>query len=109
MASITTFQDLLDRVVKFEKLNISKSESLPDRPKKAKAPDARRNDVYSAFPPRLDKGKKVVYNVDKGNSLCSIKKNRNRLTIQILNQRWFLEEMTNLEPFPVEESARGKL
>ncbi|XP_020679437.1 uncharacterized protein LOC110097411, partial [Dendrobium catenatum] len=66
MASITTFQDLLDRVAKFEKLNLSKSKSLPDKPKKAKAPDARRNDVYSAFPPRPDKDKKAVYNVDKG-------------------------------------------
>ncbi|XP_020694453.1 uncharacterized protein LOC110108236 [Dendrobium catenatum] len=66
MASITTFQDLLDRVAKFEKLNLSKSESLPDKLKKAKAPDARRNDVYSAFPPRPDKSKRAVYNVDKG-------------------------------------------
>lgn len=65
MASITTFQDLLDRVAKFEKLNLSKSENDSDKSKKKKISDTRRNDVHStSF--SINKGKQVIYNVDKG-------------------------------------------
>ncbi|KAL0908894.1 hypothetical protein M5K25_023406 [Dendrobium thyrsiflorum] len=71
MSSITTFQDLLDRVAKFEKLNLSKSESHPDKSKKAKASDARKGEAYSISPFKSDKKKQViydqgVYNTDKG-------------------------------------------
>ncbi|KAL0915746.1 hypothetical protein M5K25_013199 [Dendrobium thyrsiflorum] len=71
MSSITTFQDLLDRVAKFEKLNLSKSESHPDKPKKAKASDTRKGEAYSISPFKLDKKKLAiydqgVYNADKG-------------------------------------------
>ncbi|KAL0906307.1 hypothetical protein M5K25_024790 [Dendrobium thyrsiflorum] len=49
IATITTFQNLLDIVAKFEKLNLSRSESHSDKPKKAKASDARRGEVDSTF------------------------------------------------------------
>ncbi|KAL0925427.1 hypothetical protein M5K25_003755 [Dendrobium thyrsiflorum] len=42
MATITTFQDLLDRVAKFEKLNLSRSYGHFDKHKKIKASGARR-------------------------------------------------------------------
>ncbi|KAL0906669.1 hypothetical protein M5K25_025182 [Dendrobium thyrsiflorum] len=63
--------DLLDRVAKFEKLNLSKSEGLSDKPKKGKASDARKGEAYSISPFKLDKKKQViydqgVYNADKG-------------------------------------------
>ncbi|KAL0906533.1 hypothetical protein M5K25_025034 [Dendrobium thyrsiflorum] len=63
--------DLLDRVAKFEKLNLSKSESHPDKPKKAKASDARKGEAYSISPFKSGKKKQViydqgVYNADKG-------------------------------------------
>lgn len=66
MATITTFQDLLDRVAKFEKLNLSRSENHSDKPKKAKAPGARRGEADSTFFSRADREKQVIYNVDKG-------------------------------------------
>ncbi|KAL0918906.1 hypothetical protein M5K25_010953 [Dendrobium thyrsiflorum] len=66
MATITTFQDLLDRVAKFEKLNLSRSDGHFDKPKKIKASGARRGEADSTFFSRVDKGKQVVYNVDKG-------------------------------------------
>ncbi|KAL0910180.1 hypothetical protein M5K25_021130 [Dendrobium thyrsiflorum] len=66
MATITTFQDLLDRVAKFEKLNLSKSESYYDKPKKVKASGARRGNANSTFFSRADMGKHVIYNIDKG-------------------------------------------
>ncbi|KAL0922853.1 hypothetical protein M5K25_006880 [Dendrobium thyrsiflorum] len=63
--------DLLDRVAKFEKLNLSKSKSYPDKSKKAKASDARKGEAYSISPFKLDKKKQVIYdqglyNADKG-------------------------------------------
>ncbi|KAL0904814.1 hypothetical protein M5K25_026968 [Dendrobium thyrsiflorum] len=66
MTTITTFQDLLDRVAKFEKLNLSKSESHSDKPKKVRTSDAIRGEADSTFFSKADKGKQVVYNVDKG-------------------------------------------
>ncbi|KAL0920793.1 hypothetical protein M5K25_009962 [Dendrobium thyrsiflorum] len=66
MATITTFQDLLDRVAKFEKLNLSKSESLSDKSKKNKSFDTKKGETYSASSLRPSKGKQLVYNVDKG-------------------------------------------
>ncbi|KAL0910899.1 hypothetical protein M5K25_018995 [Dendrobium thyrsiflorum] len=66
MATITTFQDLLDRVAKFEKLNLSNSESHLDKPKKTKFSDAKKGEIYSTSSLRSSKGKQVVYNVDKG-------------------------------------------
>ncbi|KAL0917853.1 hypothetical protein M5K25_012954 [Dendrobium thyrsiflorum] len=66
MATITTFQDLLDRVAKFEKLNLSRSDGHFDKHKKIKASGARRGEADSTFFSRADKGKQVVYNVDKG-------------------------------------------
>ncbi|KAL0905425.1 hypothetical protein M5K25_023845 [Dendrobium thyrsiflorum] len=66
MATITTFQDLLDRVAKFEKLNLSKSESHFDRPKKTKASGARKGEAGSAFFSRASMANQMIYNVDKG-------------------------------------------
>ncbi|KAL0905669.1 hypothetical protein M5K25_024106 [Dendrobium thyrsiflorum] len=66
MATITTFQDLLDRVAKFEKLNLSRSENHSDKPKKVKTSDARNGETYSMSSLRPNKGKHVAYNVDKG-------------------------------------------
>ncbi|KAL0911960.1 hypothetical protein M5K25_017899 [Dendrobium thyrsiflorum] len=66
MATITTFQDLLDRVAKFEKLNLSRSDGHFDKHKKTKALGAKRGEADSTFFSRADKGKQVVYNVDKG-------------------------------------------
>ncbi|KAL0910728.1 hypothetical protein M5K25_018811 [Dendrobium thyrsiflorum] len=60
------YGDLLDRVAKFEKLNLSKSESYFDKPKKAKSSDAKKGETYSTSSLRSSKGKQVVYNVDKG-------------------------------------------
>ncbi|KAL0912160.1 hypothetical protein M5K25_018116 [Dendrobium thyrsiflorum] len=56
MASINTYQELLDRVAKFEKLNLSKN----------KAVDTRRDDVYSASSLRIDKEKQSTPKDDKG-------------------------------------------
>ncbi|KAL0910853.1 hypothetical protein M5K25_018949 [Dendrobium thyrsiflorum] len=66
MATITTFQDLLDRVAKFEKLNLSRSENHSDKPKKVKTSDARNGETYSMSSLKPNKGKHVAYNVDKG-------------------------------------------
>ncbi|KAL0921439.1 hypothetical protein M5K25_008509 [Dendrobium thyrsiflorum] len=66
MATITTFQDLLDRVAKFEKLNLLKSESHFDRPKKTKASGARKGEADSAFFSRASMANQMIYNVDKG-------------------------------------------
>ncbi|KAL0923353.1 hypothetical protein M5K25_007407 [Dendrobium thyrsiflorum] len=49
--------ELLDRVTKFEKLNLSKSEYHSDRPRRNKAVDTRRDEVYSASSLRIDKEK----------------------------------------------------
>ncbi|KAL0924292.1 hypothetical protein M5K25_005106 [Dendrobium thyrsiflorum] len=49
--------ELLDRVAKFEKLNLSKSEYHSDRPRRNKAVDTRRDEVYSASSLRIDKEK----------------------------------------------------
>ncbi|KAI0502673.1 hypothetical protein KFK09_017630 [Dendrobium nobile] len=65
MATINTFQDLLDRVAKFEKLNLSRSENHSDKLKKAKAPGARRGEADSTFFSRADREKQLIYNVDK--------------------------------------------
>ncbi|KAL0925350.1 hypothetical protein M5K25_003671 [Dendrobium thyrsiflorum] len=59
-------EDLLDWVAKFEKLNLSKSESHSDKHKKVKASGVRRGEADSTFFSRADKGKQVVYNIDKG-------------------------------------------
>ncbi|KAL0926150.1 hypothetical protein M5K25_004543 [Dendrobium thyrsiflorum] len=50
MASINTYQELLDRVAKFEKLNLSKSEYHSDRPRRNKAVDTRRDEVITSSP-----------------------------------------------------------
>ncbi|PKU74989.1 hypothetical protein MA16_Dca020200 [Dendrobium catenatum] len=65
MATITTFQDLLDRVAKFEKLNLSRSEGNSDKTKKPKTSEIR-SETYSASYLKPNRGKQVVYNVDKG-------------------------------------------
>lgn len=44
----TTFQELLDRVAKFEKLNLSKSEGHPEKSKRSKAPDTKKGEVHTA-------------------------------------------------------------
>ncbi|KAL0920707.1 hypothetical protein M5K25_009869 [Dendrobium thyrsiflorum] len=56
-AVIASEQELLDRVAKFEKLNLSKSEYHSDRPRRNKAVDTRRDEVYSASSLRIDKEK----------------------------------------------------
>ncbi|PKU62793.1 hypothetical protein MA16_Dca027961 [Dendrobium catenatum] len=66
MATITTFQDLLDRVAKFEKLNLSRSEGHFDKLKKPKSSEVKKGEAYSASSLRPNRGKQVVYNVDKG-------------------------------------------
>ncbi|KAL0918047.1 hypothetical protein M5K25_010035 [Dendrobium thyrsiflorum] len=65
-AIIAIDQDLLDRVAKFEKLNLSRLDGHFDKHKKIKASGARRGETDSTFFSRIDKGKHVVYNVDKG-------------------------------------------
>ncbi|PKU74990.1 hypothetical protein MA16_Dca020201 [Dendrobium catenatum] len=65
MATITTFQDLLDRVAKFEKLKLSRSEGNSDKTKKPKTSETRRRETYSASSLKPNRGKQVVYNVDK--------------------------------------------
>ncbi|KAL0923918.1 hypothetical protein M5K25_004706 [Dendrobium thyrsiflorum] len=62
----TSEPDLLDKVAKFEKLNLSRSDGHFDKHKKIKASGARRGEADSTFFSRADKGKQVVYNVDKG-------------------------------------------
>ncbi|KAL0903440.1 hypothetical protein M5K25_027821 [Dendrobium thyrsiflorum] len=54
------------QVAKFEKLNLSKSESHFDKPKKAKSSDTKKRETYSTSSLRSSKGKQVIYNVDKG-------------------------------------------
>lgn len=48
MTFITTFQELLDILAKFEKLNFSKSESHPNKSKKNRASDLKRNKTHDA-------------------------------------------------------------
>ncbi|PKU67100.1 hypothetical protein MA16_Dca008889 [Dendrobium catenatum] len=55
MATINTFQDLLNRVTKFEKLNLSRSENYSNKTKKAKSPGARRGEADSTFFSRADR------------------------------------------------------
>ncbi|KAL0903459.1 hypothetical protein M5K25_027842 [Dendrobium thyrsiflorum] len=50
-------KDQLDIVAKFEKLNLSRLESHLDKPKKAKASDAKRGEADSTFFSKADKGK----------------------------------------------------
>ncbi|KAL0909817.1 hypothetical protein M5K25_020715 [Dendrobium thyrsiflorum] len=59
-AVIASEQELLDRVAKFEKLNLSKSEYHSDRPRRNKAVDTRRDEVYSASSLRIDKEKQYT-------------------------------------------------
>ncbi|PKU63441.1 hypothetical protein MA16_Dca026011 [Dendrobium catenatum] len=66
MDTITTFQNLLDRVAKFEKLNLSRSEGNSNKPKKPKTSETRRSETYSASSLKPNRRKQVVYNVDKG-------------------------------------------
>ncbi|KAL0923691.1 hypothetical protein M5K25_007758 [Dendrobium thyrsiflorum] len=49
-AVIASEQELLDRVAKFEKLNLSKSEYHSDRPRRNKAVDTRRDEVITSSP-----------------------------------------------------------
>ncbi|PKU87447.1 hypothetical protein MA16_Dca008543 [Dendrobium catenatum] len=65
MATITTFQDLLDRLAKFEKLNLSRSEGHFDKLKKPKSSEAKKGEAYSASSLKPNRRKQVVYNVDK--------------------------------------------
>ncbi|XP_028548191.1 uncharacterized protein LOC114578844 [Dendrobium catenatum] len=53
---------MLDRVAKFEKLNLSRSENHSDKFKKAKAPGARRGDADSMFFSIADREKQVEEN-----------------------------------------------
>ncbi|KAL0921135.1 hypothetical protein M5K25_008178 [Dendrobium thyrsiflorum] len=66
MATITTFQDLLDRVAKFEKLNLSRSDGHFDKPKKTKVSGAKRGEADSVFFSRASMAKQMIYNIDKG-------------------------------------------
>ncbi|KAL0921840.1 hypothetical protein M5K25_008952 [Dendrobium thyrsiflorum] len=65
-AVIASEQELLDRVAKFEKLNLSKSEYHSNRPKRNRAVDTRRDEVYSASSLRIDKEKQSTPKDDKG-------------------------------------------
>ncbi|KAL0911852.1 hypothetical protein M5K25_017779 [Dendrobium thyrsiflorum] len=58
--------ELLDRIAKFEKLNLSKPEYHSDRPRRNKAVDTRRDEVYSASSLRIDKEKQCTPKDDKG-------------------------------------------
>ncbi|KAL0926136.1 hypothetical protein M5K25_004530 [Dendrobium thyrsiflorum] len=66
MSSINTYQELLDRIAKFEKLNLSKSEYHSDRPRRNKAVDTIRDEVYPASSLRIDKEKQSTPKDDKG-------------------------------------------
>ncbi|KAL0905670.1 hypothetical protein M5K25_024107 [Dendrobium thyrsiflorum] len=68
-AVIASEQELLDRVAKFEKLNLSKSEYHSDRPRRNKAVDTRRDEVYSASSLRIDKEKQLLKMVKKSSIL----------------------------------------
>ncbi|KAL0917889.1 hypothetical protein M5K25_012992 [Dendrobium thyrsiflorum] len=79
MTSISTFQELLDWVAKFEKLNLLKSKSYMDRSRRNKAQDTRR-------------GKQSAYKEDKG-------KERPKLILGDNNKlRTFLTGREHLKP-----------
>ncbi|XP_028555977.1 ATP-dependent RNA helicase DBP5-like [Dendrobium catenatum] len=88
MSTINIFQDLLNRVAKFEKLNFSRSENHSDKPKKAKAPGARRGEADSTFFSRADREKQVIYNVDKGTSKSGrVKSSKKRTKLKKPNEK----------------------